>query len=128
MADGRSETSSVLFFQLSVLTFRSLYHIVFFPTHKIRTIPPVVPEHFCDPVLGLSGNYDMPPWHSLEIGGIYPLVDVPRRNRKREEKEHDWPSTKQSTAARNTHRKPTWDENGQSSGSYQGRFCPPWDG
>lgn len=76
-----------------------------------------MPEHFCDPVLGLSGNCDMLPWHSLKIGGICPLVDVPRRNTKRKDKEHEWPSRQKSTAATNTHTKPTRDENGLSSGS-----------
>lgn len=95
---------------------------------KTRTIPPVVPERFCDPILGLSGNYDMPPWHSLEIGGTCPLVDVPRRNAKSEEKEHDWPSREQPTAAINTHTKPAQDESARAAVLTQGRFRPPRDG
>lgn len=75
-----------------------------------------MPEHFCDPVLGLSGNYDMPPWHSLEIGGICPLVDVPRRNTKREEKERDWPSQKKSTAATCTQNQQGMEQRGSQPG------------
>ena len=101
VAEGRSETRSQFWFSSHYSS--QIYHpAVSSDTDGIRPIPPVVPEHFCDPVLGLSGNYDVPPWHSLEIGGICPLVDVPRRNTKREEKEHDWPSQKKTTAATRT--------------------------
>lgn len=94
-------------------------------TNRVRHIPLVVPEHFCDPVLGLSGNCDMLPWHSLKIGGICPLVDAPiKTNMKREEKEHDWLSREKSTAATNIHTKPTWEENDQSNGSQAGLILP----
>lgn len=64
-------------------------HTILFDTNRFN-LPLVVPESFCDPVLGLSGNYDMLPWHSLERGGTCLLVDDPiRRHTKKEGKEHD---------------------------------------
>ena len=96
VADGRSETGSQ--FRFSSHYSSQIHHRVSSDTNKVKPIPPAGPEHFCDPVLGLSGNYDRPPWHSLEIGGICLLVDVPRRNTNGEEKKHDWPSIGTSTA------------------------------
>ena len=100
VADGRSETGSRFWFSSHYSS--QIHHRVSSDTDKAKPIPPAGPEHFCDPVLGLSGNYDTPPWHSLEIGGICLLVDVPRRNTNREEEEHDRPSRGTSTAGTST--------------------------
>lgn len=101
VADGKSETRSQ--YWLSIHCSSQIYHTATFDTDRIGSIPPVVPEHFCDPVQGLSGNCDMPPWHSLRIDGICPLVDVPRRNTSRKDKEYWWPRRQKSTTATNTH-------------------------
>ena len=116
-------TSACLAKNINKQTKNPTHHPASSDTDRIGPIPPAVPEHFCDPALGLSGNYDMLPWHSLGTGGICPLVDDPRRNTKMEEKEHDWPSREKSPKA--THTQNQGMKMARTAVLNQGWLCPP---